>query len=173
MQTLLHHCLDSESNRRVDLQYRRANRTDHIFEPARPVADKRASGIALVGCHDCSSFEDFELTKSSVQMIQHLLGRSRVAKNRFEQVDELQPDAINLTLIQKSDGQVGIVHCPKTAAPDRVPADLTTPEIPVSDAVVGAIQLANSKKIPIVVIDRDNIWKSEWGDLWRYQEQDE
>jgi hypothetical protein len=96
-----------------------------------------------------------------------------MAKNRFEQVDELQPDAINLTLIQKSDGQVGIVHCPKTAAPDRVPADLTTPEIPVRDAVVGAIELANSKKIPIVVIDRDNIWKSEWGDLWRYQEEDE
>ena len=33
-----------------------------------------------------------------------------MAKNRFEQVDELQPDAINLTLIQKSDGQVGIVR---------------------------------------------------------------
>src|SRR6266481_1404202 len=96
-----------------------------------------------------------------------------MAKNRFEQVDELQPDAINLTLIQKSDGQVGIVHCPKTAAPDRVPADLTTPEIPARDAVLGAIQLANTKKIPIVVIDRDNTWKSEWGDLWRYQEEDE
>jgi len=56
-----------------------------------------------------------------------------MAKNRFEQVDELQPDAITLTLIQKSDGQVGIVHCPKTAAPDQLPADLTTPEIPVRD----------------------------------------
>jgi hypothetical protein len=93
-----------------------------------------------------------------------------MAKNRFEQVDELQPDAINLTLIQKSDGQVGVVHCPKTAAPDRVPADLTSPEVPVRDAVSGAIELANSKKIPIVVIDRDNIWNSEWGELWRYEE---
>lgn len=36
-----------------------------------------------------------------------------MAKNRFEQVDERQPDAINLTLIQKSDGQVGVVHCPR------------------------------------------------------------
>jgi hypothetical protein len=96
-----------------------------------------------------------------------------MAKNRFEQVDELQSDAINLTLIQKSDGQVGIIHCPKTAAPDKLPADLTSQEIPVSDAVVGAIQLANSKKIPIVVIDRDNIWKNEWGELWRYQEDGE
>jgi len=96
-----------------------------------------------------------------------------MAKNRFEQVDDLQPDAINLTLIQKSDGQVGIIHCPKTAAPDKLPADLTSEEIPVRDAVVRAIQLANSKKIPIVVIDRDNIWKSEWGELWRYQEEGE
>lgn len=95
-----------------------------------------------------------------------------MAKNRFEQVDELQQDAINLTLMQKSDGQVGIVHCPKTAAPDRLPEDLTTPEIPVRDAVIGAIKLANSKKIPIVVIDPDNIWKSEWGELWRYVEED-
>jgi hypothetical protein len=94
-----------------------------------------------------------------------------MAKNRFEQVDELQPDAVNLTLVQKSDGQVGIIHCPKTAAPDQLPADLTSQEIPARDAVIGAIQLANSKKIPIVVIDRDNIWKSEWGELWRYQEE--
>ena len=94
-----------------------------------------------------------------------------MANNRFEQVDELQPDAINLTLVQKNDGQVGIIYCPKTAAP-TLPADLTSQEMPARDAVIGAIQLANSKKIPIVVIDRDNIWKSEWGDLWRYEEED-
>ena len=45
-----------------------------------------------------------------------------------------------------------------------LPADLTSQEIPVKDAVIGAIQLANSKSFPIVVIDRDNIWKEEWGD---------
>ena len=94
-----------------------------------------------------------------------------MGRNRFEQVDELQADAINLTLSQKSDGQVGIIHCPKTAAPDQLPADLTSQEIPARDAVIGAIQLANSKELPIVVIDRDNIWKAEWGDLWRYEEQ--
>jgi hypothetical protein len=41
-------------------------------------------------------------------------------------------------------------HCPKTAAPDRLPADLTTLDVPIRDAVIGAIQLVNSKKIPIV-----------------------
>jgi hypothetical protein len=92
-------------------------------------------------------------------------------RNRFEQVDELQPDAINLTLIQKSDGQVGVVHCPKSASPGQLPADFTSAEMPVRDAVSGAIQLANSKKLPVVVIDRDNIWNSKWGDLWRYQEE--
>jgi hypothetical protein len=90
-----------------------------------------------------------------------------MAKNRFEQVDELQPDAINLTLIQKGDGQVGVISCPKTAAPDQLPVDLTTQEMPIRDAVSGAIQLANKNKIAVVVIDRDNIWKAEWGDLWR------
>jgi hypothetical protein len=95
-----------------------------------------------------------------------------MAKNRFEQVDEIQPDAITLTLIQKSDGQIGIVHCPKTASPD-LPGDLTSQEMPIRDAVSGAVQLANSKKIAIVVIDGDNIWKKEWGDLWRYEEDGE
>jgi hypothetical protein len=93
-----------------------------------------------------------------------------VGRNRFEQVEELQPDAINLTLAQGNDGQTGIIHCPKTAAPDQLSADLTSHEIPVRDAVIGAIQLANARKLPIVVIDRDNIWKAEWGDLWRYEE---
>ena len=95
-----------------------------------------------------------------------------MAKNRFEQVDELQSDAINLTLIQKSDGQVGIIHCPKTAAPD-LPDDLVSHEMPIRDAVSGAIQLANTKKIALVIIDRDDIWKTEWGDLWRYAEEGE
>ena len=85
-------------------------------------------------------------------------------------VDELWVFAASRPLGQPHESWV---NCSKTAAPDRVPADLTTPEVPVRDAVVGAIELANSKKIPIVVIDRDNIWKSEWGDLWRYQEEDE
>jgi hypothetical protein len=94
-------------------------------------------------------------------------------KNRFEQVDEIQADAINLTLSQKSDGQVGTIHCPKTAAPDRLSADLISEEVPARDAVIGAIELANSKKLPIVVIDPDKIWKQEWGELWRYEEDDE
>jgi hypothetical protein len=96
-----------------------------------------------------------------------------VSRNRFEQVDELQPDAINLTLAQRSDGQVGIIHCPRSAAPDRLPADMTSHEIPARDAVIGAIELANARKLPIVVIDRDNIWNAEWGDLWRYEEHSE
>ena len=93
-----------------------------------------------------------------------------MARNRFEQVDELQPDAINLTLVQKSDGQIGIIHCPKTASP-HLPGDLTSQEMPIRDAVSGAVELANSKKIAIVVIDRDNIWNKDWGDLWRYEEE--
>ena len=96
-----------------------------------------------------------------------------MTKNRFEQVDDFQPDAINLKLFKKGDGEVGIVHCPKSAAPDRLPADLTSEELPVRSAVIGAIQLANDKKLPIVVIDTDQIWTGEWGELWRYQDKDE
>ena len=96
-----------------------------------------------------------------------------MTKNRFEQVDDFQPDAINLKLIKRDGGEVGIVHCPKSAAPDQLPADLTSGELPVRSAVIGAIQLANAKKLPIVVIDADQIWTGEWGELWRYHDKDE
>jgi hypothetical protein len=36
-------------------------------------------------------------------------GEGTVHGKNFEQVDELQPDAINLTLVQKGDGQIGII----------------------------------------------------------------
>jgi hypothetical protein len=94
-------------------------------------------------------------------------------KNRFEQVDDFQPDAISLKLIKKDDGEIAIIHCPKSAAPDQLPADLTSEEMSVRHAVIGAIQLANAKKLPIVVIDPDHLWTGEWGELWRYQDRDE
>ncbi len=96
-----------------------------------------------------------------------------MAKNRFEQVDDFQPDAISLKLVKKDDGEVAIIHCPKSAAPDQLPADLTSKEMPVRNAVIGAIQLANAKKLPIVVIDPDRLWTGEWGELWRYQDRDD
>ena len=94
-----------------------------------------------------------------------------MARNRFEQVDEIQPDAISLTLAKKGDQEVGVMHVPKTAAA-RLPTDLTSEEAPAEKALVAAIQFANARKIPIVIIDHDNIWKSEWGDLWRYTEEE-
>jgi len=96
-----------------------------------------------------------------------------MARNRFEQVDTVQPDALNLTFAKKGDAEVGSMHLPKTATTPALPADLTSEEAPAEKALVGAIQLANARKLPIVVIDPDNVWKSEWGDLWRYQEDDE
>ena len=95
-----------------------------------------------------------------------------MARNRFEQVDEIQPDAINLTLARKGDAEVGFMHVPKTVVAQGLPADLTSEEVSAEKALVAAIQFANSRKIPIVVIDHDNVWKSEWGDLWRYQEEE-
>jgi hypothetical protein len=95
-----------------------------------------------------------------------------MARNRFEQVDELQPDAINLTLSRNGDSEVGVIHCPRTAAADRLPTDITSEEVPAFKALTGAIQLANARRIPIVVIDHQGIWNSEWGELWRYEEGD-
>lgn len=94
-------------------------------------------------------------------------------RNRFEQVDDIQPDALNLTLTRKGEAEVGSMHIPKTATTPALPADLTSEEAPAEKALIAAIQFANARKIPIVVIDRENVWKSQWGDLWRYEEDDD
>lgn len=92
-----------------------------------------------------------------------------MARNRFEQVDEVQPDAINLTLSKHDDKEVGIIHVPKSASA-QLPVSLTSEEMPILSALSGAITLANKRKLAIVIIDKENLWKSEWGDLWRYEE---
>jgi hypothetical protein len=87
--------------------------------------------------------------------------------NRFEQVDEVQPDAIAVVLEQRVDGQWAKVFCPKTAVPGA-PADRVSESVPPKDALSGAVKLANQLKLAIVVVDPDSVWKKEWGDLYRW-----
>lgn len=92
--------------------------------------------------------------------------------NRFEQVDELQPDAINLVLEQRNDGQWARVHCPASALPGRIPADATSDSMPGLDALTAAVQLANEVQLAIVVLDPDGVWKPAWGELYRWEDED-
>ena len=93
-----------------------------------------------------------------------------MARNRFEQVDEEQPDALNLLLRQTAEGQVGRVRVPASAK-DGLPGGVDSGEVPARDAFRGAIKLANELKLAIVVIDPDNIWQDEWGDLSRWTDE--
>jgi hypothetical protein len=90
-----------------------------------------------------------------------------MAKNRFEQVDETQPDAITLTLSKGEDQSYGNVFCPAAVAGGRLAADTTSEKIPAKDAFRSAIRLANEIKAPLVVMDPDTVWEREWGDLYR------
>jgi hypothetical protein len=91
--------------------------------------------------------------------------------NRFEQVDEPVDDAITVTLMQRNDGQWATVFCPASATGGANKQDLVTPAIPPLDALKGAVQLANDMKLAIVVIDKDGVWKKEWGELYRWEDQ--
>ncbi|MBS0529543.1 MAG: hypothetical protein JSS22_09165 [Proteobacteria bacterium] len=90
-----------------------------------------------------------------------------MAKNRFEQVDEIQPDAILLTLKRDGDGAVGSVSIPASATGGRIPQDMVTGFAAAQDAFRNAIRLANQSKVPVVVLDPDNLWNAEWGELYR------
>ena len=43
--------------------------------------------------------------------------------------------------------------------------------VPPKDALSGAVKLANTLKLPIVVVDPDGVWKKEWGELYRWNEE--
>jgi hypothetical protein len=44
---------------------------------------------------------------------------------------------------------------------------MTSDALPSKDAFRSAVRLANEIKAPIVVIDPEGLWQSEWGDLYR------
>ena len=90
-----------------------------------------------------------------------------MTRNRFEQVDEIQPDAITL-LLKRQDGQEsGSVVFPASASAGRLTEDQVSPDLPLVDSFRSAIRLANQAKVALVVVDPEGMWKSEWGDLYR------
>jgi hypothetical protein len=93
-----------------------------------------------------------------------------MAKNRFEQVDEPQADAITLALSKADDKAYGTVTCPAEVSGGRLQADTTSDQLSAVEAFRSAIRLANELKAPIVVIDPDGLWQSEWGALYRAED---
>ena len=90
--------------------------------------------------------------------------------NRFEQVDDIQPDALNLTLSQTADGQNGAIHVPVAAMAMKLPKPIDSGDMPAKDAFRAAVKLANDMKLAVVVIDKDGVWNAEWGELYRFDE---
>jgi hypothetical protein len=88
-------------------------------------------------------------------------------KNRFEQVDEVQSDAITLGLSHRDGEPCGTVTWPAGLAGRQEADALATDQMPAKDAFRAAIRLANEIKAAIVVVDPDALWQPEWGDLYR------
>jgi len=87
--------------------------------------------------------------------------------NRFERVDEVQPDAITLSLSRSGTGEVGSVIFPASASGGRFSEDKISGELPAVDSFRSAVKLANEMKVAIVVLDPENVWKKDWGELYR------
>lgn len=89
-----------------------------------------------------------------------------MTKNRFERVSEIQPDAITLSLKKSGDGGVGSVIFPATASGGRFSEDKISGELPAVESFRSAIKLANDMKVAIVVLDPENVWQDNWGELY-------
>jgi hypothetical protein len=90
-----------------------------------------------------------------------------MAANRFEQVDEIQPDAITLSLGRSGEGEVGSVIFPASASGGRLSEDKISGELAAVDSFRSAIRLGNDMKVAVVVIDPQGVWKKEWGELYK------
>jgi len=90
-----------------------------------------------------------------------------MARNRFEQVDERQDDAITLTLWKAEENMYGTVTIPAALSGGKLSADMTTDKMPLKDAFRGAIRIGNEMKAAVVVIDPASLWQAEWGELYR------
>lgn len=88
-------------------------------------------------------------------------------RNRFEQVDAVEEDAITLELAPDGDPETARVHVPAACSPDRLDEDRTSEAMPKVDAFRSAVKLANELKAPIVILDPSAAWMPEWGDLYR------
>jgi hypothetical protein len=90
-----------------------------------------------------------------------------MAKNRFEQVDETQADAITLALTKRDGVPYGRVTCPAEVTGGKLKEDVVSDEMGAVDAFRSAIKLANEIKAAVVVVDPDGAWQPEWGVLER------
>ena len=88
-----------------------------------------------------------------------------MARNRFEQVDEIQPDAVTLVLKRESDGETGSIIFPATASGGRLSTDQISGQLPAQDAYRGAIRLAKQlgpgHTIVTVLCDSGNRYQSK------------
>jgi hypothetical protein len=89
--------------------------------------------------------------------------------NRFEQAGEVVGNAITIVLSQTPEGQWAKVFCPRSVHESLV-VDRMTESMPPKDALSGAVRLANQLKVAIVVVDPGGVWKAEWGELYREQD---
>jgi hypothetical protein len=92
--------------------------------------------------------------------------------NKFERVDQAVDDAISVLLKQRADGQWAKVFCPQSARVG-LGEDKLSAAMPPKDALASAVKLANELKLAIVVVDPDHVWKKEWGELYRAEDDDE
>ena len=89
------------------------------------------------------------------------------AKNRFEQVDGLQADAITLSLGERDGKSFAKIACPAELAGGHLVNDFVSDELEPVEAFRSAVRLANEIKAPIVVEDAQGLWPEEWGELYR------
>lgn len=91
------------------------------------------------------------------------------SSNRFEQVDEPQPDAVTVTMWDDSGQARGHVIGPVDVEHSKPPLVFAGEDgsLMAFQALVIGCHLANEFHRKVVIIDPKGVWKPDWGQLQR------
>ena len=91
------------------------------------------------------------------------------SSNRFEQVDEVQTDAVTVQLWRHDGESYGRITGPVSVGGGRISRQIDLLDEPLTavQALSEAVRMANEEQVRIVVVDPDGVWQPDWGTLYR------
>jgi hypothetical protein len=85
---------------------------------------------------------------------------------RFHRVEQAPPEAVCVELWSDGESIRGSVNCPGQVSGSLVPVVPREEGMSAEEALATACHLANMDGRKVVIMDQQNLWRSEWGRLY-------
>jgi|tagenome__1003787_1003787.scaffolds.fasta_scaffold18878169_1 hypothetical protein len=119
----------------------------------------------------CEGEDDKEVVRRVMEMLPSSFSAAQVrAKTvfgpRFQRVEQAPPEAVCVELWSDGESIRGSVNCPGAVSGSLVPVVPREEGMSAEEALATACHLANMDGRKIVIMDQQDLWRSEWGRLY-------